>query len=101
MAAIKFWWLYTYCLCCLAGLALSSHFRGGGIQWRPATNPYNGNVSSCTYKTETCYKILRFTESSKCILIKVDGFAGAISVPQLSKTFHSEIFINDEAVTNE
>ena len=48
MAAIKLWLLYVSCLYSLAGLALSSHFRGGIIQWRPATNPYNGIVS-CQY----------------------------------------------------
>ena len=37
------------CLCYLVGLAVSSHFRGGIIQWRPVNpRPFDGEVSFCT-----------------------------------------------------
>jgi len=43
MAIVTFFLLYVYFY--LAGVALSSHFRGAVIQWR-SMNPYNGTVSS-------------------------------------------------------
>ena len=42
--------LRVSCLCFLVGLAVSSHFRGGIIQWRPVNaRAYDGNVSAKGY----------------------------------------------------
>ena len=44
--------LCVACLCYYFGLAVSSHFRRGTIQWRPV-NPraFDGEVSFCIYTT--------------------------------------------------
>ena len=56
--------LFVFCVCYFVGLAVSSHFRGGIIQWRPV-NPraFNGEVSFYTitmllYRTTNAFLML-------------------------------------------
>ena len=46
MSTISIFLLYVSCLCYLVGLAVSAHFRGGIIQWRPVNaRAFDGEVS--------------------------------------------------------
>ena len=73
--------LFVFCVCYFVRLAVSAHFRGGIIQWRPVNSrAFNGEVSFCTitillYRTTNAllmlYIWLPLSRISCSILIRV------------------------------
>ena len=56
--------LFVFCVCYLVGLAVSSHFRGGIIQWRPVNSrSFDGEVSFCTITMLLYLTIYRTTNA--------------------------------------
>ena len=49
--------LFVFCVCHFVRLAVSAHFRGGIIQWRPVNSrAFDGEVSSVCTITTLLYK---------------------------------------------